>query len=494
MHTTFERLRELLAEIHDLSAAMSLLEWDMEVMMPPKGAVARGAQLATLAAIRHRLQTSPELARLLDDLARRTTDSDEARLVAEARHDYERATKLPESFVRRFAEAQSAGYNAWLGAKANSDFAAFRPHLETLLELAREATGHYGYEGSPYNALLDNFERGMRAERLRPLLADLAARQKQLVARIVEHQAPRNDAWLEGTWDIAAQRAFSLRVLADMGYDLDAGRLDTAPHPFCTHFDIQDVRITTRYDERDPFSALFSTMHEAGHALYDQGFDPAWNRTPLADAPSLGIHECNSRMWENIVGRSEAFWTHYLPVLREHFPGRLDGVSVGQVLGVVNRVAPSLIRVESDECTYNLHVIARFELEMDLIEGRLAVADLPEAWNARYREYLGIEVPDDAHGCLQDVHWSHGMFGYFPTYTLGNLYAAQVFETACAEMPTLWDDIAAGRLLPLREWLRTKIHLVGRRHMAPDIVRSITGSEPAADAFLAYLERKFGAA
>lgn len=487
------QLRERMGEMFDVGSALALLEWDMEVMMPPQAAEARGRHLATLSGLRHRLATAPEFGRLLHEL-REAHDlgEDDRRLVAEALYDYERATRLPEAFVKELAEAQARGYNAWIEARRQSDFAMFRPHLEKIVELERRAADYYGFEGSPYNALLETYERGMRAEKLRPLFAELAERQSTLLHRIMASGNRPDLSWLDGAWSVDAQQSLSLRVLNDMGFELEAGRLDTAPHPFCTTFALRDVRLTTRYHPDQAFSALFTAMHEGGHGLYEQGFDPAYEGTPLSLAPSLGIHECNSRLWENIVGRSRAFWRHYLPVAREYFPEQLRDVTVDMIYPAVNRVEPTLIRVEADECTYNLHVIARFELEIDLIEGRLAVKDLPEAWNAKYKHYLGIDVPNDAQGCLQDVHWSHGLFGYFPTYTLGNLYSAQVYEVVEKEIPDIQDRIEAGHLRVLREWLRERIHLVGRRKTAPEIVQAISGREPESAPYLRYLETKFG--
>ncbi len=495
LSTKLDELRTRLEEIYDLKGITCLLEWDMEVLMPPKGAEARGRQMSTLAAIAHRRATDPALGTLLDELS--DDDSllpDDKLMVAEAQHDFRRATCLPEAFVREQTEAHSNGYSTWTEARRANDFAAFKPALERNVELARRAADYFGYEQSPYDALLDHYERGMTAARLRALFGPLATSLKDLVARIASSPSKPDVSWLDGTtWNLPAQEKFSHRVLKDMGYDFDAGRLDVAPHPFCTNFDLADVRITSRYFEDMPFSSLQSAMHEGGHALYEQGFDPDYRGTPISDAPSLGIHECNSRMWENMIGRSLPFWRHYIGVFREHFPGQADAITADQAYAAVNQVAPSLIRVEADECTYNLHVIIRFEIECDLIEGRLAVGDLPDAWNAKYKEYLGIDVPNDANGCMQDVHWSAGLLGYFPTYTLGNLYAAQIFEKILADMPDLWANVESGKLLGLREWLREHIHLVGRRKMAPEIVETITGKAPDSAAFLRYLETKFGA-
>lgn len=489
----FDALRQRLAEIYHLAGIAALLEWDFEVMMPPKAAATRGDQMATLHARLHRETTDPEIGQLLDALEKDAASltEDEAACVREARYDYDRATKLPERLVRELAKAQAEGYTAWEKARAASDFALFRPALERVLELTLESAERFGYKDSPYDALLEKYERGMTAKALRPLFAGLAENQKDLVARITASGHQPDTSWITGTWSREGQERVGRDVLAAMGFDFDGGRLDTAPHPFCTDFGPGDVRLTTRYHEDDPLSALYSSMHEAGHGLYEQGFDLKWSGTPLALAAGLGIHECNSRLWENVVGRSRAFTRFVLPRFRKAFPGRLDAVSEEQWHAAANRVEPSLIRVEADECTYNLHVVIRFEIEVDLIEGRLAVADVPERWNALYREYLGVDVPDAARGCLQDVHWSHALFGYFPTYALGNLYAAQIFEVFLQEHPDFWSDVEEGRFLTLREWLRERIHLVGRRRLGPETVRAISGRAPEPGPYLRYLEEKY---
>ena len=487
-----EELRRRLGEIADLHAAEHVLQWDQEVNMPPKGAEARGQQLATVSSLAHRLFTAPEIGDLLNTLRDAGDLSDDDRLlVEETLYDYNRAIRLPESFVHRFAGATSAAYEAWTRARKESRFAAFLPHLETLVQLLREKAELLGHEGSPYNALLEDYERGMTAEQLRPLFAELAAAQSALVARIMDSPRQPDVSWLHQNWFKKPQWELCLRVAADLGYDLEAGRQDESAHPFTTTFDLRDVRITTRIDRNDLFSALMSSIHECGHALYEQGFQEKDRRTPLADAPSLGMHESQSRMWENIIGRSRPFWEHYTPVLRKYFPGQLDRQTPEDLYRAVNHVSPSLIRVEADECTYNLHVILRFELEVDMIEGRLAPADLPEAWNAKMKRYLGVDVPDDARGCLQDIHWSHGAMGYFPTYTLGNLYAAQLFDKIIEELSGLWDDVERGRFGTLLDWLRENIHAHGRRKHAAALVADVTGREPEAGPYLRYLTAKY---
>lgn len=491
---TLQKFRDKLGEVIDVRAAISLLHWDLEVYMPPKAAPARGRQLATLSALAHRLFTSGEMGDLLKrlDEAKDALDPDTNRLIDETAYDYRRATCLPPDFVERFAEAQSQAYQAWVKAREDSDFKQFQPHLEIILDLLRQRADYLGYEETPYNALIEDYERGMTVRELDAIFGELAAKQSALVARIACAATTGPFNWLEQEWNEDAQWAFGLEVLRDMGYDFEAGRQDKSVHPFTTNFDLYDVRITTRLNPRDLFSALMGSIHEGGHALYEQGYLEADRRSTLADAPSLGIHESQSRMWENIIGRSRPFWEHYVPRLAHYFPGQLDGVTAGQIFQAINRVRPSLIRVEADECTYNLHIILRFELEKALIEGDLTAAEVPAAWNEKMKAYLGVDVPDDAHGCLQDIHWSHGSFGYFPTYALGNLYASQIFEAVNRDLPGIWDSVGAGDFAPLLSWLRKHVHQIGRRKSATEIVRDATGKAPGPEAFLHYLESKYG--
>lgn len=487
-------LREELGRVSDVRSAIALLHWDQEVNMPPKGAPARGEQLATLSAIAHRMFTDPALGDGLKELADGGgLGADDGKLVEETLYDYERATKLPESFVHTFAEEQSKAYVAWVEAREKADFALFCPHLETMVDLLRQKADFLGYEGSPYNALLEDYERGMTVEQLTGLFAELATKQSDLVERIVQAPSQPDTAWTEQEWDPQKQWDFTLRVLGDMGYDMEAGRQDKSIHPFTTNFDLYDVRVTTRVNPKELFSALTGSIHEGGHALYEQGFRDADRRTVLAEAPSLGIHESQSRMWENMVGRSLPFWKHYAPQFRKQFPGQLDSVTHEQFHEAINLVRPSFIRVEADECTYNLHVILRFELETALIEGDLEAAGVPEAWNAKVKSYLGLEVPNDALGCLQDIHWSHGSMGYFPTYALGNLYAAQLFEKMLEDVPDMRARVEQGDFRPLLDWLRRNVHVHGRRKTAVEIVRDVSGREPSAEAYLNYLERKYSA-
>ncbi|MBI4559989.1 MAG: carboxypeptidase M32 [Candidatus Hydrogenedentes bacterium] len=492
-----EKLRDLrcrLGEIADVSAAISLLRWDQETYMPPKAASGRGQQLATLSAIGHRLLTAPELGRILHELndSSDQLDADDAKLVSETLYDVTRAAKLPESFVKEFEETSSQAYEAWVTARKESQFAVFQPHLEKIVGLVRQKADYLGYADSPYDALVEDFERGMTASELHRLFTELAPRLSALVARIVAKPEGDDPEWLKGNWEESARWDMSVRVLRDMGYNFAAGRQDRSVHPFTMEMGLEDVRVTTRLSPDRLFDGLTASLHEGGHALYDQGFQEKDRRTTLAAGPSLGIHESQSRLWENMIGRSLPFWNYYTPMLREHFPSQLAGVEAEDVYRALNRVHPSLIRVEADECTYNLHIIVRFEIERALIEGQAKVSEIPEFWNAKITEYLGLAVPDDARGCLQDIHWSHGAVGYFPTYALGNLYAAQLFEAILRDIPDLWSHVEHGDFRPLLSWLRTHIHQYGRRKTAGELVRDASGQTPSNEPFLTYLTGKYG--
>lgn len=486
-----QNLRRRIGEIKDVNASLAVLHWDQEVFMPPKAAAGRGQQLSTLSSIAHRMTTNDELGALLEDLEQAGLEGDDAKLVSETLHDYRREKKLPESFVREFSLLQCQAYEAWVKARKDSDFSAFQPLLEKVVDMLKQRADLMGYEGSPYNALLEDYERGMTAKALKPVFTDLAERQSVIVERIANEDQP-DVSWLNQTWDADKQWEISMQVVRDLGYDLDAGRMDKSVHPFTTDFGLRDVRITTRINEEEPFSCLTGAVHETGHALYEQGFRDEDERTTLAEAISLGIHESQSRMWENLIGRSLPFWKHYAPLMQQTFPDKMKGVSAEQMYAAINQVQPTFIRVEADECTYNLHIVIRFELELDLIEGRLSVKDIPEAWNAKVKDYLGLDVPNDTLGCLQDIHWSHGSMGYFPTYALGNLYASQMFETIEQDIPGLSSKVEQGDFAPLLAWLRKKVHRVGRRMTAPELIKHITGNDLTSEPFIRYLKKKFG--
>lgn len=490
-----EALRDHLAPIEDLKAAAAVLTWDQETYMPDGGGEARAQQLSTLQSTAHERFVADETGELLDRAADTLNDPDpldpDAALVRVTRRDYKRAVRVPSSLVAELSKTKSQAQQAWKQARANDDFSRFAPHLERLVELSVEKAEAIGYEEEPYDALLEEYEPGRTTAEVASLFDTLRNDLVPLVDAI--DAAPQIDAEiLRGSFPQSEQQTFGRSVIEDFGYDFDCGRQDVSAHPFTTSFSPRDVRLTTRYDEDNVAAALFSTIHEAGHGLYEQGIDPALARTPLADGASLSIHESQARLWENHVARSRPFWRHYLPKLKAHFPDALGDAALTPFYRAINKVEPSLIRVEADEGTYNLHVMLRFELERGLIEGELSVNDLPERWNDAMDDYLGVVPETDANGVLQDVHWSQGAFGYFPTYTLGTLTAAQLMDTIQEDVPNLWDHIAGGRFAPLLDWLRTRIHQHGRKLEAPDLLTRVTGEALSPDAWLRYVRNKFG--
>ena len=495
MSTSLEQLKERLAQVSDLGAAAAVLGWDQQVNMPPGGSDARAHHLATVTALAHSLFVADETGQLLEEAAAETAglpdDSDDASLVRVARREYEKLRRVPESLVAERARAFALAFEAWVQARAESDFAHFRPHLERVVDLSIQYAQALGYEDCLYDALLDRYEPEMKTAQVAQVFEELKTSLIPLVQAITERGKPVDDTIFGQEYPEQAQWDFGLLVLRDMGFDFEHGRQDRSPHPFTTGFSPHDVRITTRILPDHFQSALFGTIHEGGHALYDQGMRIEIGRTPLFDGVSFGVHESQSRLWENIVARSRDFWTHYLPRLREFFPQQLAGVDLDTFYRAINKVEPSLIRVEADEVTYNLHIFLRFELEQELLEGRLAVADLPQAWNAKMKEYLGIRPPNDAQGVLQDVHWSGGSMGYFPTYALGNLLSVQFYNQALEEMPDLPEQIARGQFGALLTWLRDNIHTHGKKFTPTELVKRVTGGEMSAAPFLAYLQEKY---
>jgi carboxypeptidase Taq len=496
MSNPVEDLRTHLAPIDDLESAAAVLAWDQETVMPDGGAEARARQLSTLQSTAHDRFVSDETGDLLDRAADATADADplddDAALVRVTRRDYERARRVPSSLVADLSEATSRAKQAWKRARAEDDFTIFAPHLETLVDLSGKKAEAIGYDDTPYDALLQEFEPGLTTAEVADTFEALRDDLVPLVDAIADAPALDDDL-LRRSYPQPTQKAFGEQVLADLGYDFDRGRQDVSAHPFTTSFSVDDVRITTRYDEAYLPTALFSMIHEGGHALYEQGVDPALDRTPLGEGASLGVHESQARLWENHVGRSRPFWRHYFPKLQDAFPDALADASLDAFYRAVNRVEPSLIRVEADEVTYNLHVMLRFELGRGLIEGTVSVDELPARWNAAMDDYLGVTPDTDADGVLQDVHWSMGSFGYFPTYTLGTLTAAQLMETARAEISGLEAKLAEGHFAPLLDWLRTHVHRHGRKLTAPQLLDRVTGTELSAGPWLRYARDKFGA-
>jgi carboxypeptidase Taq len=494
MSEKMQQLKTLLAEVADLNASQALLSWDQQTYMPQGGSEARGNQLATLGKISHEKFTSDEIGKLLGDLEKEfegaDPDSDDARLLQVTRHDYDQATRVPSEFVSEFAIVTSKAFEAWVEARSKSDFSIFRPHLEKIVELNQRYVTFFPPSDHPYDVLLDQFERGMKTADVKAIFEALRPQQVELLQAIAE--APQvDDSFLHGAYDERKMWDFSEAIATKFGYDWQRGRQDKSAHPFTTGFSINDVRITTRFETDEPTNMLFSTMHETGHALYDQGSDQSYERTPLAGGASLAVHESQSRMWENLVGRSLPFWEHFYPEFQNIFPSEVGDVDLQTFYKGINKVEPSLIRVNADEATYNMHIMVRLELEIGMLEGAMQIKDLPETWNAKMEEYLGIIPPNDAQGVLQDIHWSGGMLGYFSTYALGNLISAQLWEKINEDVPNLQEQFRRGEFGALLAWLHEKIHVYGRKYQPQELVQRVTGSKINAGPYVRYLKQKF---
>ena len=496
--SAYDQLLARLKEAATLESVTALLGWDQETYMPEAAAEHRGDQQALLSALAHERSTDPEIGELLakceaDRALSGDPSSESAANIREIRRDYTRLTKLPTELVSELARVGSQAQQVWKEARSKNDFAMFEPMLERMMTLTRRKAECYGAPagGELYDALLDEYEPGITAAEIQRIFDPLAVRLSALVKELTSAKRRPSPAVMNVHIDPARQHELGQAVLKAMGFDFAAGRLDTTTHPFCSGMAPGDTRLTTRYREQSFTDALYSTMHEGGHGLYEQGLPKAERfGQPLGSAISLGIHESQSRMWENFVGRSREFCQWFWPMAKNAAGGALDKFSESDLYGAVNLVQPSLIRVEADEATYNLHVMIRFALERRLISGDLKTKDVPGEWNRLYKQYLGIDVPSDAKGCLQDVHWSFGLIGYFPTYTLGNLYAAQLWETINAQIPDLKSRMTRGDFLPLKNWLHQNIHRHGRRYHAGELCRMLTGKALSADPLLRHLEGK----
>ncbi len=492
-----QHLRHILAEVTDLNRAAMVLEWDQETYMPPGGVQGRAEQLSTLLTLSHVKFTSDEVGKLIEDLedelASAPFDSDDASIVRVTRRDYDQARKLPPELVAEIARAGSVARPVWEKARHDENFGLFAPYLEKNVELNRRIADALGYKDRPYDALIDRSEPGMTTAQLRTIFDELKAAIVPLVADIKQHADAVDDSVLYRGFDPDLQVSYALNLVKRLGYDLERGRQDISTHPFSTGFGPGDVRITTRVS-RDFFNeCLFGSIHESGHAMYNQGMGREIDRTPLWDGASPGIHESQSRLWENLVGRSRAFWRHFYPSLKSVFPEPLKGVEEEAFYRAVNKSHPSFIRVEADEVTYNLHVLLRFELENELLEGKLKVKDVPEAWNSRFKSYLGLDVPNDREGALQDIHWSFVSFGIFPGYTIGNLVSAQLMEKIRADIPDLDAHVENGHFAPLLSWLRKNVHRHGRKFTPNELLERATGKPLTAGPWIAYVRKKFGA-
>jgi carboxypeptidase Taq len=495
-HSKFDELRGRLGEIHYLGRAKAMFDWDERTMMPPGGAAARAEQIAALVRVRHERLASDDLGQLLDELEpfgeELSYDSDEAALIRVAKRDHEKAQRVPMELYSEMARAASIAEGVWRHAKERNDFELFLPHLERNVYLKLRYAHCFEREDA-YDPLLDDFEPGMKTPQIAAILGDLKEALPPLVAELSERAATVDDSFLRKRYPVGEQRAVVRRMLRALPMPDESWRLDETTHPFEMSLSPTDVRLTTRYDEDDVLASVFSALHEYGHGLYENGVDPSLDGSPLGGPTSLGLHESQSRMWENLVGRSLPFWRRFYGMLEESFPGQLDGVGPEAFFRAVNKVEPSLIRYEADELTYDLHILVRFEIERELIDGKIEPRDLPGVWNERVRSYLGIDVPDDAHGVLQDVHWAGGDFGYFPTYSLGNVIAAQLWEAVRKAIPDLDRQIEQGEFEPLREWLREQVHRHGRKYSADEVVERVTGRPIEVGPYVRYLTEKFRA-
>ncbi len=492
-----KRLKDLLSDIKKLESAASVLHWDQETYMPEGGGAFRAEVLAYMSLMHHQMATGQKLK---DELSRHinletgeivniTLSEEEKRLVYLLWKDLNKLSVLPEEFVEEMSKHTSATQQAWFKAKQANDYSAYAPFLEKMIKLKKQEAEYLGYKDKPYDALLDNFEPGMTTEKVGKLFSDLKPRLVALVEKIRAAEQV-DDSLLQQSFDTDSQWKFGMKVAERMGLDMRHARQDVSAHPFTIGFHPEDVRITTRLNDKMLLSGLFSTIHESGHAIYEQGLNKEEFGTPLGEAASFGIHESQSRLWENQVGRSKEFWTYELPILKEHF-AQLKEVKLDDWYRMVNTVRPSLVRIESDEVYYSLHIMLRFDMENMIINGDVDVNDIPKLWNEKMKEYFGIVPETDSEGVMQDVHWSFGGFGYFPSYAMGNLYGAQILEQADKEIPGLWEKIREGEFLALKEWLNEKVHKHGRFFDPEELIQAISGEVLSSDPFMNYLEKKY---
>jgi carboxypeptidase Taq len=496
MDKQLTELKTRLMEIYDLQHAGALLSWDEATYMPPGGALTRGRQTALLARLAHEKSSDPELGRLLDNLQpyeeSLTYDSDDASLIRLARREFERSIKVPPQFIAEYFEHSSKAYNAWVISRPANNFKALEPLLERSVDLSRQLADFFpGYEHIA-DPLIEFSDHGMKSTTLRSLFAQLR-RELVPIVQAITSQPPADDSCLKQHYPQADQLSFGLEVIKQLGFDFNRGRQDLTHHPFMTSFSLGDVRITTRVDENDLSGCLFSTIHESGHAMYEQGIRMEFEGTPLGGGISAGVHESQSRTWENLVGRSHGFWEYFFPMLQAKFPGQLKGASLDTFYRAVNKVQHSLIRTEADEVTYNMHVMIRFDIELALLEGNLLVRDLPEYWHVRYNADMGMRAPDDRDGVMQDVHWFGGMVGgSFQGYTLGNIMGVQFFTQALKAHPEIPQEMAQGKFDTLRNWLVDNVYRHGNKFTANELIQKVTGGPLSIEPYLAYLRSKYG--
>lgn len=487
----YDEYKTMLQKVADVKYSAAVLQWDQETYLPPKGADRRGQQLATLSELSHQMFTSESFGRLLYELNGRTDlPAPQQKNVSLTLEEYDKQKKFTSDFVRKMSEAVSISFHAWTDARKQNDFKIFEPALSTIVRLKKQEADILGFEDHPYNALMNEYEKGATVKMVDKVFADVMPSLSQLLDEMQQYPEP-DAGFLHQHFPKQQQWDWGMYLCKQLGFDFEAGRQDISEHPFTTNFSSRDVRITTRIDENDLANMTWSTVHEVGHALYEQGLPDEEYGLPLGEYTSLSIHESQSRLWENCVARGEAFWKFYLPRIQEFFPGKLDDVDARKFLKAINKVQPSLIRTEADELTYHFHVRIRYELEKELIAGNLPVKDMPVYWKDQYKKLLGVVVPDDRQGCLQDVHWSHGSFGYFATYSLGSFYAAQFWEQAKADIPSLENTIeSSGSTQYLLEWLRFNVHGVGKSFTSSELCKNITGHELDSKIFVNYLQQK----
>ncbi len=490
----FEQLCHIFKEVTHLRSVRRLLNWDQETYMPQKGQTNRAEQNATLSRLIHKQVASKKTGQLIEELFAvvepKNPDNDMYVCLRQWRRDFNRQKKLPTKLVEELSRQAVLAHEAWVKARERSDFSVFLPLFKSLVHLSRQKAKCLGFSKSPYDALLDEYEQGATAYELDKLFSRLVPPLKTLTQKVFDKSRGLAKEF-SGPFPISGQKTMAQIAIVKIGFDMTAGRIDTVVHPFSTKIGPGDCRITTRWNIQDFTEGFFGILHEAGHGIYSQNLPTKWYGTPLGESVSLGVHESQSRFWENIVGRSRAFWSHFLPIAKGIFPGSLCMLDLDKFVRVINKVEPSYIRVEADEVTYNLHIYLRFVIEKELIEGKLQPEDVPDRWNRLFKELLGLEVPKDSMGCLQDVHWSGGSFGYFPTYTLGNIYAAMIREALTKEIPEIETMISAGEFQPIFNWLRDKIHIHGQRFSPTDLIRHATGKKPSSEPLIHYLETKF---
>ena len=489
--SSYEKYKEELQKTADIKYASAVLQWDQETYLPKSGHDARGRQIATLSELAHEKFTRPAFGELLDTLAQNNDLSDrKKRNVQLSLEDFNKSKKLPSAFVRRMSEAVNKSFHAWISARRENNFNLFKEPLQDIIELKKQEADLLGYEKHPYDALMNDYDKGLTTATTDQLFAGLRPQLSALLENIRQKPQP-DDFFLHQHFDKGKQWDAGIEILKRMHFNFDAGRQDISEHPFTTNFSSRDVRVTTRVDENDFGNMLWSCIHEGGHALYEQGLPEEEYGMPLGEYCSLSIHESQSRLWENCIGRGKEFWQANFPLLQEVFPQQFNNITIHQFYRGINKVQPSLIRTEADELTYHFHVMIRYEIEKLLIEGSISAADIPAYWNEHYKKYLGVDVPDDLRGCLQDVHWSHGSFGYFATYSIGSLYAAQFFACIKKEQPGLSQMISAGNTLPVWHWLQKNIYPSGRYFSSEELCRHATGEALSSTYFIEYAAEKF---